>query len=69
MDQVVAQALKTYTEITTKPVIQLAANVNGSASNVSSSNGAVENPAAASLEVAAVNGNGNGNGNGKSASN
>jgi hypothetical protein len=28
----------------------------------------VENPAAASLEVAAVNGNGNGNGNGKSAS-
>jgi UDP-galactopyranose mutase len=67
MDQVVAQALTTYNQLTTKPVIQLAANVNGSASNVSSSNAVVENPAAASLEVAAVNGNGNGNG--KSASN
>jgi UDP-galactopyranose mutase len=60
MDQVVAQALTTYNQLTTKPVIQLAANGNGSASNVSSSNGVVENPAAASLEVAAVNGNGNG---------
>jgi UDP-galactopyranose mutase len=68
MDQVVAQALATYNQITTKPVVQLAANVNGSASNVSSSNAVVENPAAASLEVAVVNGNGNGNGNGKSAS-
>jgi len=68
MDQVVAQALTTYNQLTTKPVVQLAANVNDSASNVSSSNGVVESPAAASLEVAAVNGNGNGNGNGKSAS-
>jgi UDP-galactopyranose mutase len=67
MDQVVAQALTTYNQLTTKPVVQLAANVNGSASNLSSSNGVVESPAAASLEVA-VNGNGNGNGNGKSAS-
>jgi UDP-galactopyranose mutase len=66
MDQVVAQALTTYNQLTTKPVVQLAANVNGSASNLSSSNGVIESPAAASLEVAAVNGNGNGNG--KSAS-
>jgi UDP-galactopyranose mutase len=68
MDQVVAQALTTYNQLTTKPVVQLAANVNDSASNLSSSNGAIEFPATPSLEVAAVNGNGNGNGNGKSAS-
>ncbi|MEG5015965.1 MULTISPECIES: UDP-galactopyranose mutase [unclassified Microcoleus] len=67
MDQVVAQALTTYTQITTKPMIELVENVNGSASNVSSSNGVAHRPAAASLEVAAVN-NGNGNGNGKSPS-
>lgn len=66
MDQVVAQALTTYNQITTKPVIELVENVNGSASNLSSSNGVIEIPATPSLEVAAVNGNGNGNG--KSAS-
>ena len=33
MDQVVAQALTTYNQITTKPVIELVENVNGSASN------------------------------------
>ncbi|MEG4854470.1 UDP-galactopyranose mutase [Microcoleus sp. B5-D4] len=58
MDQVVAQALTTYKQITTKPVIELVENVNGSTSHVSSSNGVVESPAPASLEVAAVNGNG-----------
>lgn len=63
MDQVVAQALTTYTQLTTKPMIELVENVNGSASNVSSSNGVAHRPAAASLEVAAVN-----NGNGKSPS-
>ncbi|MEG5026150.1 UDP-galactopyranose mutase [Microcoleus sp. AT8-B1] len=63
MDQVVAQALTTYTQLTTKPMIELIENVNGSASNVSSSNGVAHRPAAASLEVAAVN-----NGNGKSPS-
>ncbi|MEG3918409.1 UDP-galactopyranose mutase [Microcoleus sp. POL10_C6] len=69
MDQVVAQALTTYKQITTKPVIELVENVNASASNVSSSNGVSHRPAAASLEVAAVNqGNSNGNGNGKSVS-
>jgi UDP-galactopyranose mutase len=65
MDQVVAQALTTYTQITTKPVIELVENLNGSASNLSSVNKVAENPATASLEVAAVNGHGNG----KSASN
>ncbi|MEG4490455.1 UDP-galactopyranose mutase [Microcoleus sp. D3_18_C4] len=69
MDQVVAQALTTYKQITTKPVIELVENVNASASNVSSSNGVSHRPAAASLEAAAVNqGNSNGNGNGKSVS-
>ncbi|MEG4028165.1 MULTISPECIES: UDP-galactopyranose mutase [unclassified Microcoleus] len=69
MDQVVAQALTTYKQITTKPVIELVENVNASVSNASSSNGVSHRPAAASLEVAAVNhGNSNGNGNGKSVS-
>ncbi|PSB39701.1 UDP-galactopyranose mutase, partial [filamentous cyanobacterium Phorm 6] len=63
MDQVVAQALTTYTQITTKPVIEFVENLNCSASNLSSSNSVSESPAAASVEVAAVNGNG------KSASN
>ncbi|MEG4488936.1 MULTISPECIES: UDP-galactopyranose mutase [unclassified Microcoleus] len=67
MDQVVAQALTTYKQITTKPVIELVENVNGSASNVSTSNGVAHRPGATSLEVAAVN-HGNSNGNGKSAS-
>ena len=64
MDQVVAQALTTYTQITTKSVIELVENLNGSASNLRA-NKVAENPATASLEVAAVNANGNG----KSASN
>jgi len=71
MDQVVAQALTTYKQITTKPVIELVENVNGSASNVTSSNAVTPPRPAASLEVAAVkngNSNGNGNGNGNSAS-
>ncbi|MEG4171568.1 MULTISPECIES: UDP-galactopyranose mutase [unclassified Microcoleus] len=67
MDQVVAQALTTYKQITTKPVIELVENVNGSASNVSTSNGVAHPPATTSLEVAAVN-HGNSNSNGKSAS-
>jgi UDP-galactopyranose mutase len=56
MDQVVAQALTTYTRITAKPVIELVGNLNASASNSISSH-QVEKPAATSLEVAAVNGN------------
>ena len=64
MDQVVAQALTTYTQITTKPIVELAGNVSGSASNLSSSNVVADRASAPPLEVAA----GNGNGNGKSAS-
>ena len=60
MDQVVAQALTTYTQITTKPVIELVENLNGSASNLSSMNVVVDRTSALPLEVVTVNGNGNG---------
>ena len=55
MDQVVAQALTTYTQIITKPVIELAGHLNGSVSNLSLNEVAA---ATAPLEVAVANGNG-----------
>lgn len=55
MDQVVAQALTTYGQITDKQKIELVANLNGSSHNLSQ-NGVVAQPTP--LEVAVANGNG-----------
>lgn len=55
MDQVVAQALTTYTQIITKPVIELAGHLNGSVSNLSLNEVAA---ATVPLEVAVANSNG-----------
>ncbi|MDB9513681.1 UDP-galactopyranose mutase [Kamptonema animale CS-326] len=55
MDQVVAQALTTYNQITVKPKIELLGNLNGSTQNLSR-DGVAAQPMA--LEVAVGNGNG-----------